>query len=380
MHQLPGGSSIDLKGRQQAACTVCGNIMPAGMLQQKLLELQAAAADADSACSIMAAVQEQRQEQGAVQNAHQLQAGSATELANNQQEYLQQHQQQLERVQKAVELLCRATAVREQHLTAGNLLLGHCHHATAAAAVEAAVLAGSALRHGDSSRASCAAAQDTDSLQQSLAVLQDSISMQTEMEVCNVLMRLQQCMEAFVCAGMSVDPSSSSRTAENVGHNINAILQLPCSCMQEGPAQLPGAQHNPAQARAGPASCNSRPAQGVSAHAALQDSLLLAFRHFSSSVAVLACSQPQDSLPLAAERAACCAAGLALVAAMGGCCAASPVSPTQGAVSTVEAAQPGVGVKGSAVSCCRCSAVFHVAASMLQHVVGVVAVQLGVLG
>jgi hypothetical protein len=265
-------------------------------------------------------------------------------------------------------------------MAAGNQLLGHSHHATAAAAIEAAVLAGAALWHGSSGRAPCGAAQDRCCLQQSLAVLQDSLTMQTELEVCNLLMRLQQCMEACGCAGVSREPLSHTSAAGSVSYDADVILQLPCSCMQEGSAQLSGPQHNHAQACAGPASNSSRPAQAVSAHAALQDSLSLAFRHFGSIVHVLACRQPQDSLALAAEKAACCATGLALVAAPGGCCDASLLGHAQEPVARVVAAQQGVGLMDSAVSCCKCSAVLHVVADMLQDVVSVVVAHLGSLG
>lgn len=345
--------------------------MPAGMLQQNILGLQAAAADADSACGIMAAVQAQ----GAVINVHQLApaARSAAELTNGQQEDLQQHQRQLEHVQKAVALLRRATAMREQHLAAGNQLSGHSHHATAAAAVEAAVLAGAAFYHGGSGSAAL-------TVKHSLAVLQDSLSMQKEVEVCRVLTQLQQYMEAFVCAGVSREPSRHRSTLDSLSQDVGAILQLPCSCMQECRAQLPDPQHNPAQARAGQASCRSRSAQAASVRQVLQDSLLLAFQHFSGSVAVLACSQPQDFLALAAEKAACCAAGLALVAAQGACCDASPVAHVQGHEAAVVATQQGVGLQSSVLTCCRCSAVSCIAAEMLQDVEGVVALHLGVLG
>jgi hypothetical protein len=213
-----------------------------------------------------------------------------------------------------------------------------------------------------------------------LAVLHDSLFVQTEAEMCSVLMHLQQCMEALERAGVSWEPSSSCRTVDSLSHDVDAILQLPCSCMQEGPAQLQGPQHNPVHASAGQESWSGRPAHAEPTLKVLQDSLLLAFRHFSSSVAVvLACSQPQDSLALAAEKAACCAAGLALVTAQGGCCDASPIGHAQGPVATVVAAQQGIGVQGSVSSCCRCSAVWHVVADMLQDAVGVVAVHLGVL-
>lgn len=208
--------------------------------------------------------------------------------------------------------------------------------------------------------------------------------MQTEVEVCSVLTHLQQCMEVLVRAGVSGHPSSGRSTAGSVSHDVDTILQLPCSCMQEGSAQPPGPQHKPAQTCAGLAACSSRPAQAASAQQALQDSLVLAFRHFSSSVAVLACSQPQDSLALAAEKAACCAAGLALVAAMsqqGGCCSASATghASAQGPIATVVAAQQGINAHGSALCCCRCSVVLHAVADMMQDVVGVVATHVGVL-
>jgi hypothetical protein len=92
----------------------------------------------------------------------------------------------------------------------------------------------------------------------------------------------------------------------------------------------------------------------------MHDSLMLAFLHFSNSVGVLACSQPADSLALAAEKAVCCAAGVALVAAAG------------------RKGRKGAGA-GMACSCCRCSAVLQFVDRVLQEVVSVVVVHLGKL-
>jgi hypothetical protein len=90
----------------------------------------------------------------------------------------------------------------------------------------------------------------------------------------------------------------------------------------------------------------------------MHDSLVLAFLHFSRSEGVLACSQPADSLALAAEKAVCCAAGLALVAA---------------------GQKGGKGAGARAACCCRCSAALRVVECVLQEAMSVVLAHLGML-
>lgn len=279
--------------------------MPPDMLQAKLLLLQAAAADVDAACGIMADLS--KQQQG--------------------------HVQDLQRVQEAVGLLQRATAARQQHLAAGNMLLGQSHHAAAVAAVEAAVtatrLAGQLTTTGGHSSSSVPGAGD-ELLQQSLAVLQDTLDMRTEADVCTVSRRLQDVAHTLqqavpACSCSTCSPSVAGAQA------ADTALQLACSCPQ------------------------------VSAAQKAQRSLSLAFLHFSSSVAVLACSHPADALAVAVEKAACCAAGLALVS-----CSVECLPGQQH------------GQHRCSSSCCRCSAVLGVVGRLLQEVVAVVQAHLGV--
>jgi hypothetical protein len=309
--------------------------MPPAVMQQKLLLLQAAAADADAACAIMAGLS---------------QAHAQDQV---------QQEQQLKQVQEAVNMLERATEARQQHVAAGNQLLGYSHHATAAAAVEAAVLAAvvAGLQHGDASGST--AAGDTAArvlgsvLQQSMGVLQDSLAMQTEAEVCSVLLRLQQLLQELrdkvpACS------SASSRRAQSVA----AVLQLACSCYQHSTSQE-NQRQNTAQ---------SLGVQGrKSAHLVLQSSLLQAFRHFCNSTAVLACNQPQDSLALATERIACCASGLALVG-----------RSRLGRMSCAGCAEAEQRLQQHEQGACgRCSAVLGVVGEMLRQAVIVVEAHLG---
>jgi hypothetical protein len=196
--------------------------------------------------------------------------------------------------------------------------------------------------------------------------------MQADVQVYSVLMQLQQATKhgyhqhdlGLLCGPCRHTSTAGSEHAPRFSLGVDAVLQLPCSCMQGVPAQLPGPQHNYAHARAGQAACNSsRPAQAVPAHDVLLDSLSLACRHFCGSVGVLACSQATDSLALAAEKSAWCAAGLSLIAATwqrGARCAASPTCHEQGYVAAVVTAPQDTGSTGdhgSALSCCGCSVV-----------------------
>lgn len=285
---------------QQAQCKECGWAMPPDMLQAKLLLLQAAAADVDAACGMMTDLSKQR------------------------------HVQDLQQVQEAVGLLQRATAVQQQHLAAGNMLLGQSHHAAAVAAVEAAVTATRlAEQQGGHSSSSVPGAGD-ELLQQSLAVLQDTLAMRTEADVCSVLSRLQDMAHTLREAGLACSCSKCSPSVAGV-QAADTALQLACSCPQVLAAQQ------------------------------AQRSLSLAFLHFSSSVAVLTCSHPPDALAVAAENAACCAAGLALV-----CCSVKGLPRQQR------------GQHRCSSSCCRCSAVLGVVGRLLEEVVAVVQAHLGV--
>lgn len=312
-------------------------------MQQKLLVLQAAAANADAACNIMAGLsQVQAQEQA-------------------------QQEQQLRQVQEAVSLLERTTEARQQHLAAGNQLLGCSHHAIAAAAVEAAVLAAAVagVQRGDASGSTTvgeSAEAVPGSLQRCLAVLRDSLAMQMEAEVCSVLLQLQQLLQDM----QDKLPARSCASRSRV-QSVEAVLQLACSCSLHST----GSQQNQAQNAAQiVASQGRKSAHTLSAQPVLQSSLLQAFQHFSSSTAVLACNKPQDSLAVATERIACCAAGLALVICSrigGDSCAHQPT-----AVQQLQQQE-----QGSCSSCCRCAAVLGVVGDMLRQAVGVVEAHLG---
>jgi hypothetical protein len=276
-----------------------------------------------------------------------------------------QQEKQLRQVQEAVRLLERATEARQQHLAAGNQLLGYSHHATAAAAVEAAVLAAAnaGLQHGEASSSKTAghsaAALLGSLMQQYMRVLQDSLTMHTEAEVCSVLLRLQQLVPNLQDKVPVYSSASSSRAP-----SVEAVFQLACSCYQRSTSQ----EHERQDVT------HSLAAQGrKSVQLILQNSLSQAFQHFSNSAAVLARNQPQYSLPLAAERIACCAAGLSLVGCsrLGGKrCAGCSLWPTaEQRLQQHEQCTCG--------SCGRCSAVLGVVSDMLRQAVGVVEAHLG---
>lgn len=284
----------------------------------------------------------------------------------------QQHQQQAQQakqqqmlaaVQRALVQAQKAVAIRQQHLAAGNSLLGHSHHLVAAAAVEAAVLAASAAatpapasgaqsaptpaaascpancqqQQGCSGTATCQHHMHASlGVQHSLAVLQDCLSMRTETEVCEVLLQLQELLAVTqsrlaACSCGACTSTSSADSTAGVASALRAVLQRPCNC---------------------------RDSQSV-----VQDSLALALQHLCSSSDVLSRSRPPDSLALAVERAACCAAGLALVSATAAAQAGTPH----------EHSQPG----GDANGCCRCSAVVGLVGELLSVVVSVVTSHVG---
>lgn len=315
LQQLPGhASSSSMIKAGPGACTACSWNMPSDMMRQKLLQLEAAAADADSACSIMAAHQDAPQQL---------------------QQQQQQQQNALTKVQQVVKLFERATVVRQLHLAPANQLLGESHHLTAFAAVQSAILA-AALAGVEPQKSLDGNMQDGSSeLQCSLMLLQDSLAMQTEAEVCTLLLKLQDALQDVLLAPALRVPACTCAACQQRGLDtplsLAAVLQLPCSVGGQSEKQClqPQQKH-----------------EGVSTM--LQESLLVAARHFSRSVEVLAFVQPPDALALAAEKAACCAACFALLAAT-----------------------------NCTGSCCRCSEVSNAAAGMLQEVVQVVQLLLG---
>jgi hypothetical protein len=156
-------------------CCSCGWQMPRSMLQQTLLDLQAAAERAQQGTRYMQSV-----------------AGAIAQLtAAAQQPQQQQQLQLLNGVEQAVQQLADAARTRQRHLAAGSLLLGQSHHQAAAAAVEAATLA---LAAPAAAAAAAAAAGDgacpcLDSMQQAVQLLRHSMAMHCEQEVLSVLGR-----------------------------------------------------------------------------------------------------------------------------------------------------------------------------------------------
>lgn len=363
---LGSGSS----SQQHAHCTVCGWVMPPNLLQQKLLALQAAAADAEAACRMKAELAEQQMPAQA-----------------------QQRDRRLQQVRQALKLLQKATDVRQQHLAAGNHLLGQSHHATAVAAVEAAVLAAarasSSVGVDNSSKVTGSPANTlAQLLDSSLVILQTSLRMQTEEEVCSVLLRQQDMLQALQDSCAACTCASCSGLTGSV-KAAEAVLQLSCSCSQHSSkeqrqqAQQADRQHSAQPPSAHLVADSSTMAHAGPAQAVLQESLSLAFLHFSKSAAVLARSHSADSLALAAEQAACCAAGLAFVAysAPGGhgaaaCSQRADEADGRAAHARVQLGQEGA-QQGSCGGCCRCTNVLCDVAHVLQQVSATVPVHLG---
>jgi hypothetical protein len=328
--------------------------MPHQMQQQALLQLQAAAAAADEAASIMS----------------QLEAALPTLQPQ------QRQQKQKQDALRALQLLQRATALRRQRLHAHNQLLGASCHQTAAAAVAALTTA------GDSPGAAAAAS--------SLALLQRSFQVSSAADVCRLLRALEHQLAELAqrgkcscrkCNSSSTAPAAAAdeAAAYPAGHlttklrqqqqceELLLVLQQQCTCRT-----------------AFSASCDEQNRQQEQ-----QELLLVVLQHLQGSVLAAVSIQPPDALGVAAEQLIAVAAVAALLDGVHSCQRASQHCDAAGSIElqipagiaesagTAEAAAEERNVRMVGPWCCRCSELLRLAQDWISHASHVVRLHVG---
>jgi hypothetical protein len=339
------------------------------MQQQALLQLQAAAAAADEAASIMS----------------QLEADLQTLQPQ------QQKQNSKQDALRALQLLQRATAIRRQLLHPHNEMLGASCHQTAAAAV--AALATAVASPGAAIAEAAAAAADVGS---SLALLQRSLQVSSAADVCSLL-RALECQLAELaqpgscscreCNDSSKAPAAAAdeAAAYPAGHfttklsqqqqqqqqcqELLLVLQQHCTCRISFSGSF--AEHKPRKEQ--------------------QELLMMMLQHLQGSVLAAVSHQPPNALGTAAEQLIAVAAVAALLDGMRSCQHASkhddaagsiepkiPAGVEQGA-GTAEAAAEERNVRMVGRWCYRCSQLLRLAQDWLSHASHVVQLHLGLV-
>jgi hypothetical protein len=247
-----------------------------GQLQQKLLQLQAAASFADEASALMS-----------MQPQHLANALNDMLKGKNGGCSQQQQQQHARDCCSAVQLLQRATGIREQHLHKMNQLLGLSHHQTASAAIQATAR-----------KVITASATNWDAVLPALLLSVEMLEAVEEKDVLRVLDELQDellalCTTAAPCGchdwGLSSLHSSDAAASTTPRGSCN-LSNTSCCCQQVQSVAATEA------AIIGSSSNNNF------LLSELQQLLEVAAQHLNRSVEVLSAQLPSDALPLAIER------------------------------------------------------------------------------